>query len=579
MVDENVEAALEYIARSTWKGSPLPRYGDLVVATDDERNSLEEKERLIAGYLADPKPKRPLCIAVFGAPGSGKSVSVNKIREKLEAEWKPRGLALSYLKLNLTQLTATEELAKSLHTLCDSVAKDGRVPVVFFDEFDAPLAGTPLGWLSWFLAPMEDGEFVHQGEAVKLARAVFVFAGGTAHRAADFGEQDPGRFRQAKGPDFVSRLRGSLDVFGPNDGDLSERCRRRALSIGFQLTEVLKTDAERGLLEALLRAGRYRHGNRSLAAVLELCARARGPAVGGATRALKIGDLPEDDLLSMHVDNGPLDASLIDGAIGMSCSFDDRSSSEAMRELAEELWRQGALIAFFRGHEVEDAFSWKPTTHAGMQPNPLSKRAFQALRAELFVFGDVDLSPRPGGDPSESVTVIRVPGHGRRAWKAEPKLAFEELARMRWIMNSRCVARVLARGRTETSPGRRVPGILEEAMFAVATKQPIYVLGGFGGAAQYLGGLLGLATCRRALPTIEYAKSKLPAEVATLGGALSLPQRGRDIPHYLTAFAIGGPSWPDNGLSVADNRKLFESTDTDEITDLVRRGLLRRFGQ
>ena len=56
-------------------------------------------------------------------------------------------------------------------------------------------------------------------------------------------------------------------------------------------------------------------------------------------------------------------------------------------------------------------------------------------------------------------------------------------------------------------------------------------------------------------------------------------QRGRDIPHYLTAFAIGGPTWPDNGLSVADNRKLFESTDTHEITDLVRRGLLRRFGQ
>jgi hypothetical protein len=45
----------------------------------------------------------------------------------------------------------------------------------------------------------------------------------------------------------------------------------------------------------------------------------------------------------------------------------------------------------------------------------------------------------------------------------------------------------------------RMPGILEEAMIALALRQPIYVLGGFGGAAQLAGELLGLATTATAM--------------------------------------------------------------------------------
>jgi len=64
---------------------------------------------------------------------------------------------------------------------------------------------------------MHDGEFLHQGAIIRLKRAVFVFAGGTASSMDDFSalSSEP-IFRAAKGPDFISRLRGFLDVSGPN---------------------------------------------------------------------------------------------------------------------------------------------------------------------------------------------------------------------------------------------------------------------------------------------------------------------------------------------------------------------------
>ncbi len=64
---------------------------------------------------------------------------------------------------------------------------------------------------------MQDGTLFDAGERFELKRAVHIFAGGTADRMSDFGTPPGVRFREAKGPDFVSRLRGHVDVRGPND--------------------------------------------------------------------------------------------------------------------------------------------------------------------------------------------------------------------------------------------------------------------------------------------------------------------------------------------------------------------------
>jgi hypothetical protein len=86
-------------------------------------------------------------------------------------------------------------------------------PVFFFDEFDASLNDTPLGWLRWFLGPMQDGKLLADGRELIIGKAIFMFAGGTAESLDKFdrrAQSDIGVYRARKVPDFVSRLRGPL---------------------------------------------------------------------------------------------------------------------------------------------------------------------------------------------------------------------------------------------------------------------------------------------------------------------------------------------------------------------------------
>jgi hypothetical protein len=56
---------------------------------------------------------------------------------------------------------------------------------------------------------------------------------------------------------------------------------------------------------ALLHVGRYKHGARSIEALIELMPRKEIP--------LSIADIRDHPLLGMHVDRGPLDPSVIGG--------------------------------------------------------------------------------------------------------------------------------------------------------------------------------------------------------------------------------------------------------------------------
>jgi hypothetical protein len=56
-----------------------------------------------------------------------------------------------------------------------------------------------------------------------------------------------------------------------------------------------------------------------------------------------------------------------------------------------------------------------------------------------------------------------------------------------------------------------------------------------------------------------------------------LPISPPDTAAFFHKHAFGGKRWPNNGLSLKENRRLFVSTDAAEVTDLVLRGLLRVF--
>lgn len=257
--------------------------------------------------------------------------------------------------VNLTQVSSSIDLGRVIARIAGEQDED-TVPIIFFDEFDAPGNGAPYGWLQWFLAPMHDGEFLHEGAAIRLRRAVYVFAGGTADTMSDFcNPRSVLAFRAAKGPDFISRLRGYLDVQGPNS---EPRALRRAIILRNELQDRTTRGnhkaitPDKDLLEALLKVGRYRHGARSIAAIIELC--------DFGTGCLSWSQLPEDHLLALHVDRGPLDSNLVGGSIALSGYVIPSEVERALvnaehnvlrcwLDVAQALWREVRLYRLPEG--------------------------------------------------------------------------------------------------------------------------------------------------------------------------------------------------------------------------------------
>lgn len=283
---------------------PVAKFGELLTADRRETESFRAIGNLLREYLAAPQSE-PISIGVFGPPGAGKSFGVQQV-----AVDAAQGRELKVLEFNLSQFTGLADLIAAFHLVRDC-ALSGKLPLAFFDEFDSAFE-SKLGWLRYFLSPMQDGEFREAGHAHPIGSAIFVFAGGTASSFARFSapmdlpedHQMRLEFAAAKGPDFASRLRGFVDILGPDPVDERDTTYplRRALLLRSLLTrrerrllhgETLHID--KGLLDALLTVPAYRHGVRSMKAVLAMS------ALTGQTQYQRAA-LPPPAQLNLHVD-------------------------------------------------------------------------------------------------------------------------------------------------------------------------------------------------------------------------------------------------------------------------------------
>jgi hypothetical protein len=284
------------------KGLPQLSFGALTTIDRKEIESFQNVKNLIVEYAAG-KEVRPLSIAVFGAPGSGKSFGVTQIAKNVL----PKG-KIKKLEFNVSQLTSEEDLAQAFHQVRDCIL-GGQLPLVFFDEFDSDRDGRPLGWLKNFLMPMQDGTFKDAGGEHPVGKCILVFAGGTSPTFEDFSAAmqsgDPAAqkaFRDVKGPDFVSRLRGTVNVLGPNpmaEGDENYILRRalllRSLCEGKLRQARGELPVNDDVIRAMLLAPAYRHGARSMEAIL-------GMSRIGEGMSWEPASLPFHTQLSLHVD-------------------------------------------------------------------------------------------------------------------------------------------------------------------------------------------------------------------------------------------------------------------------------------
>ena len=312
--------------------APKARYGSFITVDREEIERINAIRRLAEIYLSNPDDRRPLSVAVFGPPGSGKSFAIKQLAEVLFGEKREA------LTFNLSEFgdQGLPLLHEAFHRVRDASVQ-GRVPLVFWDEFDS----NGLEWLKHFLAPMQDAEFRAGSLVYPIGRALFVFAGGTKSSFREFdlsNSGDPG-FVAKKGPDFVSRLRGFIDIKGPNPTGGDPRndpphLIRRAVLLRSLLernypdlidARTGQAGVSPGVVRGFLRVERYQHGARSLEFLVHasrlLAAQHFGPS-----------QLPPPDLLSLYVSPDFL-KQVTEGEL-------DLQVIEALAEAQHRAWRK-----------------------------------------------------------------------------------------------------------------------------------------------------------------------------------------------------------------------------------------------
>lgn len=279
------------------EGLPQLSFGALTTIDRWEIESFRNICNLIVNYT-DSDSVRPLSIAVFGTPGSGKSFGVTQIAKNILPG------KVEKLEFNVSQFTDNADLGAAFQRVRD-VILEGKLPLVFFDEFDSD----NLKWLKTFLMPMQDGKFRDESGEHPLGKCILVFAGGTSpsfelfcKRMSSGDPEEQKQYKAMKAPDFVSRLRGTINIPGPNptgDKDKNYILRRALLLRSLCLRHAkLKGGAplpvNKNVLWAMLLVPEYKHGARSMEAILDMS------RIEGNT--WEPVSLPFYSQLSLHVD-------------------------------------------------------------------------------------------------------------------------------------------------------------------------------------------------------------------------------------------------------------------------------------
>lgn len=120
---------------------PVLKLKKLMTVDREEMEGYRSIRNLVSEYYnRRAQEPKPISIAVFGPPGSGKSFGVKQIAGSIQ------GLQAETITYNLSQFNAPDELARAFIKSRD-ISLQGKLPIIFF-EFDSDFQGV-LEWLKY----------------------------------------------------------------------------------------------------------------------------------------------------------------------------------------------------------------------------------------------------------------------------------------------------------------------------------------------------------------------------------------------------------------------------------------------
>lgn len=413
---------------------PIGKFEKLITVDRQEIEALHSISSLIQEYCRD-KQIQPLSIAVFGPPGSGKSFTVEQVAESVLPGKVKR------LNFNLSQFAGIDDLIDAFHQVRDT-ALSGKIPLVFWDEFDTQLQNQPLGWLRYFLAPMQDGEF-QEGQIIHpIGQSIFVFAGGTSRNMDDFAKgtilkteagnsdrkanrkdeepdenekkRDEKKQAEVKLPDFVSRLKGFLNIMGPNrqenvsiagqNTDIFYIIRRAIILRGMferKAKQIISyeegegtVNIDEGLLHAFLSIDEYKHGARSMEAVIAMS------QLSGKNNFQR-SSLPTESQLDLHVDGDQFYALMQHLEIKLDSNLQEKLAEAAHRIFCEDLIAKGYKYGPVTQIDLKEHSSLKPYDELPEDEKEQNRDNIRHIYDKLAISGYEIVPARRGITPGQ----------------------------------------------------------------------------------------------------------------------------------------------------------------------------------
>lgn len=156
----------------------------------------------------------------------------------------------------------------------------------------------------------------------------------------------------------------------------------------------------------------------------------------------------------------------------------------------------------------------------------------------------------------------------------EDRYIFSEcFSDMRRKMAIESHARILLGGKQSNYLGY-MPGIIEEAYYSLKTNKPIYIIGGFGGAAKSLSKIILGEVPNELTNEFQYNNSFIQEFKKVYNGKASVPLDYQNLSEFFRQYNLEILSEM-NGLSVDEILILFESQNIHEIVFLIIKGLMQ----